>query len=229
MTRPEDAAFEETQQLHGAEQTTVMTLGDTGVDDPELVAEREREAAAVAEAEMARIRAEERAARDRALGTIRSESLAEPVVVTTPNVRSTDKFSGALGLFLLRLVTAVIVGTHGAQKLLDVPATQTLFENIGLPYAPYLAWGVGVAEVLAAVALIFGFLTRVAGAGVAVIAISALSLVKWGLVNPFVAGEPGFIGELELLLAAVGVLLMLVGGGGWGIDAGIRRGRQRTE
>ena len=234
MTTPEDAAFEETQQLHTAEPTRVMTLGGSGgqsVDfgDPEAAAQRQAEAAAAAEAEMARIRAEERAARDRALGTIRSGSVPEPVAVERQSVRTTDKFFGSLGFFLLRLVTAAIVGTHGAQKLLDIPATQAFFENVGLPYAEYLAWGVGTAEVLAAVALIFGFLTRVAGAGIAAIAISALSLVKWGLVNPFVAGQAGFIGELELLLAGVGIVLMLVGGGGWGIDAGIRRGRQQSE
>ena len=224
MTRPEDTAFEETQQLHTAESTQVLQL-----DDPEAAARREREAALAAEAELARIRAEERAARDRALGTIRSEPQPQPVAVATATVRTTDKFFASLGLFLLRLVTAAVIGTHGAQKLLDIPATQTFFENVGLPYANYLAWGVGAAEVLAAVALVFGFLTRVAGAGIAAIAISALTLVKWGFVSPFVQGQAGFTGELELLLAGVGVLLLLLGGGGWGIDSGIRRGRQQTD
>ena len=61
------------------------------------------------------------------------------------------------------------------------------------------------------------------------IAGGALAFVQWGAWSPFVPGQPGFLGELELLLAAVGLTLMLVGAGGWSLDRSFRAGRQRDK
>jgi len=53
--------------------------------------------------------------------------------------------------------------------------------------------------------------------------IPALAYVKWRTGALFTEGQPGFTGELELLLAAVGVLFVGVGGGGWTVDRRFRR------
>ncbi len=147
---------------------------------------------------------------------------AEPVVVTR---RSTDAFAGALGLFLLRLVVAAIIGVHGVNKLLNLPATTETLQNTILPAPSILAIVVGAAEVAIAIALLFGLLTRVAGFGLILVAGGALAFVLWGPWSPFRPGQAGFTGELELLLAAVGVLFLLVGGGGWSVDRGFRARR----
>jgi len=88
-----------------------------------------------------------------------------------------------------------------------------------------LALVVGAAEVAVAIALVFGLLTRLAGLGVALIHTGALVFVLWGPWNPFQPGLTGFTGELELLLAAVGGLLLLVGAGGWSVDRAFRARR----
>ncbi len=150
--------------------------------------------------------------------------LARPQVVTetvTVVQRTTDKFAGSLGLFLLRVVVAGIIGYRGVQKLLDLPGTTALVSTTILPMPEILAIVVGAAEVLVAIALLFGALTRVAGLGLALIAGSALGFVLWGPWTIFTPGQPGFLGELELLLAAVGVMFLFVGAGGWSVDHGI--------
>ncbi|WP_203567834.1 DoxX family protein [Aestuariimicrobium ganziense] len=193
--------------------------------------EQEREAALAEQRrrdaeEDRRRRAEAHAERQRRLGVVTPAAEPEPArVVAGPRI--TDRFLGSLGLMLLRLVTAGIMGIHGFQKLTTIEETTDFFGRVGLPQPGLWAWGVGIAELLAAVALVFGFAVRLAGLGIAAIAIGALTLVHWGAHNPFRAGESGFVGELELLLAAVGLSFAALGGGGWGIDAGMRRGRAR--
>lgn len=186
-------------------------------------------AAAQAEADdVASQRAQDRAARDRTLGTVPRSAGPDPVAPTYIKP-TTDRFPGSLGLFLLRLATAGIMGVHGFQKLTDMGATTSFFNTLGLPYANYLAWATGIGEVLIAVGLVFGVLTRLAGLATAVIAIGALALVLWGKENPFKAGQSGFTGELELLLAAVGLALFLLGAGRWSIDGSVRTSRKKAK
>ena len=134
----------------------------------------------------------------------------EPVVIKE---RTNDKFLGSVGIFLLRLVVAGIFGIRGYQMLGDLAATQERFaQTLLAPYAQILAIVTGAAHLLIALALILGLLTRIAGLGVVL-----------------VAGQAGFLGELELLLAAVGLLLLLIGGGGWSIDRSFRSARARDK
>lgn len=191
---------------------------------------REAEAAAAQSQadDLATQREQEKAARDRSLGKV---SNADAVAPTGPVIKkhTNDRFPGSLGLFLLRIVTAGIMGVHGYQKLTDLAATTDFFTKVGIPSPHYAALGAGVAEMLAAVALLFGCLTRVAGLGVAAIAILALITVKWGSKNPFQSGVAGFTGEFELLLAAVGITFFFLGGGRWGLDGQWRANRRRAK
>ncbi|RCK69217.1 DoxX family protein [Desertihabitans brevis] len=169
-------------------------------------------------------RAAARARRQQALG-VREPAPAEEDHEPTVDKRSTDRFLGSLGLFLLRLVVAVIMGVHGAQKLLDIDGTTQFFASTALPYPEVFALVTAIGEVLVALALVLGLLVRVAGLGIVAISVGALVFVYWYR-WPF-SDQPGFQGELELLLAAVGFLLFCLGGGWWGIDAAMRRGRAR--
>lgn len=148
-----------------------------------------------------------------------------PVAPAKAARRTTDRFLPSFGLFALRLVTAAIMGVHGVNKLLDPQSATDLFANTILPRPQLLALVTGGAEVAIAVALVFGLLTRLAGLGVALVAGGALAFVMWGPWSPFLDGQPGFLGELELLLAAVGVLFVTVGAGGWSLDHGFRARR----
>ncbi|HHU39972.1 MAG TPA: DoxX family protein, partial [Propionibacterium sp.] len=165
-----------------------------------------------------------------ATGATAAADLPVRTETVTVTERSTDKFAGSLGLFLLRLVTAAIIGVHGLQHLLDLPGTTEMIQTTVLPASSILSVVLGAAEVAIAIALVFGLLTRLAGLGLALVAGGALAFVQWGASNPFRGGEAGFTGELELLLVGVGILFMLVGAGGWSVDHGFRaRKRQAAD
>jgi uncharacterized membrane protein YphA (DoxX/SURF4 family) len=149
------------------------------------------------------------------------EDTPEPAAIRVRHV--VDRFDGAFGLLILRLVTAGIFAIRGLQKLQHLDLTQQQFAQAGVPYAPTMAIVVGAGEVAVAVALILGLLVRIAGLGIALITIGALVYVVWRTGEVFHAGQPGFSGELELILAAVGLALAGLGGGGWGVDRRFRR------
>ncbi|MFT4108455.1 DoxX family protein, partial [Propionicimonas sp.] len=180
--------------------------------------------------------AAERAARRDARVAAFAAPAPQPVETPKPVVihkRTNDRFWGSLGLFLLRIVIAAIFAIRGVNILTDIPAAQAEFAKTVLadiPPGPQV-WAIitGVASLLIALALLLGLLTRVAGLGVALIAGGALALVYWGPWSPFVAGQPGFLGEFQLVLAVVGVLLLFVGGGGWSLDRSFRAGREKNK
>jgi len=176
--------------------------------------------------------AAERAARRDARVAALAAPAPMPVVAPAPVVvhkRTNDKFLGALGLFLLRLVLAGIFAVRGLNILTDIPAAQAQFATTIIPEPGIMAIVTGVACELIALALLLGLLTRVAGLGIALIAGGALAFVYWGTWSVFVPGRPGFLGEYELLLATVGLLLLLIGGGGWSLDRAFRAGRERDK
>ena len=186
------------------------------------------------ELKLAAERAARREAREAAL--VASTAVAPAVVASSkPELvqvekRTTDKFVGSLGLFLLRLIVAVIFAIRGLGILTDLPAATKTFSATILPQPELWAIIVGASSLAIALAMVLGLLTRVAGLGVALITGGALALVFWGSsFSPFVPGQPGFYGELELLLAGVGILFLTVGAGGWSLDRSFRDARGRDE
>ncbi len=179
------------------------------------------------ERKLAAERAARREAREAALAApdARAEPTPEPVVVTR---RTTDRFLGAFSLFLVRLVVAAIMAVHGLAFVTDPIAAQELFATTIIPEPALMATITGFASLAIAVSLVFGLLTRVAGLGVLLIAGGALTFVLWGNWSPFVAGRAGFVGELELLLAVVGLLFLCVGGGGFSLDRSFRKSRESS-
>ncbi|MFT3860306.1 DoxX family protein [Micropruina sp.] len=171
-------------------------------------------------------RAARREARAQALAQpdVRTSAAPEPVVVAR---RTTDGFLGAFALFVLRLVVAAIMAVRGLEIVTNLPAAEALFAGTVIPEPRIMAMVTGFASLAIAVALVFGLLTRVAGLGVLLITGGALAFVQWGAWSPFVAGRSGFIGELELVLAAVGLVLLCIGGGGFSLDRSFRKSREK--
>lgn len=151
----------------------------------------------------------------------------ERQVVVRNRKHITDRFDGAVAMFILRLVTAAIMGTWGVQMLMNLDATRDFFDKTMLPYAHWAALVTAAACVLIALALIIGLLVRVAGLGVLLIAVGSLVFATWAPFHLFVKGQNGFVGEFEVLLAAVGLLFLLVGGGGWGADRMFRSNKSK--
>ena len=66
---------------------------------------------------------------------------------------------------LARTAMAAIFVVSGSAKLVDVAGTAEHMTRVGIPYPETLAMLVGIAEILGAVALIFGALTRAGALG----------------------------------------------------------------
>ena len=60
------------------------------------------------------------------------------------------------------------------------------------------------------------------------IAIGSLVFIRWGSFSIFVEGVEGFIGDKDLLLAAVGILFFSLGGGKAGVDGAISASRHHA-
>ncbi len=215
---PNDAAFRSDAAAPAAPVATSAAVAPTAVMEvPAALTAEERKLAAE--------RAARREAREAALAApdVRATATPEPVVVTR---RSTDRFLGAFSLFLVRLVVAAIMAVHGLAYVTDPVGAERLFATTVIPEPAIMSAVTGYASLAIAVALVFGLLTRIAGLGVLLIAGGALAFVLWGNWSPFVAGRAGFVGEFELLLAVVGLLLLCVGGGGFSLDRSFRKSRE---
>lgn len=135
---------------------------------------------------------------------------------------------------VLRVVLGVVMFPHGAQKLLGwfggrgYEATVQGFMN--RQHIPeLLAIAVVLAESVGAAALVAGFFTRIAALALAVDMTVAVILVHWK--NGFfmnwsgkAAGE-GF--EYHLLMIAIGLALVIKGGGRWSVDGAIAKRLKR--
>src|ERR687898_2522063 len=104
----------------------------------------------------------------------------------------------------IRILAGITFIAHGLPKFEDIAGTQGFFGSIGLP--PELAIPIGLLEVIGGIFLIVGVLTRITAALLIIDMIGAIFLVK--LPDGFVGGY-----ELELLLIAISISLLLVGPG----------------
>ncbi len=169
--------------------------------------------------------AAERAARNEKLGVVETSTANEVRTPPVPVKRTTDKFLPSFGLFVLRLVVAGILAIIGYQGLTNIDGTAEVLGLTMLPEPRLLAWIGGFTLLGMALLLVIGLFQRVVGFVLLGLAVVSLVFLRWGAFSPFVAGEEGFIGDRDLLLATIGLLLICVGGGGWGIDGAFRRAR----
>ena len=104
----------------------------------------------------------------------------------------------------IRILAGITFIAHGLPKFEDIAGTQGFFGSIGLP--PELALPIGLLEVIGGIFLIVGVLTRISAALLIIDMIGAIFLVKI---------SKGFVGgyELELLLIAICISLLLTGPG----------------
>ena len=119
------------------------------------------------------------------------------------------------GPFPIRIIAGIAFILHGLPKLSNLPGTEDFFANmVGLPAT--LALPVGLLEVIGGIALLVGFLTRI---------VSILFIIEM-IGSTIVAKLPkGFVGgyELDLLLMAISISLILTGPGRLSIEWNILR------
>ncbi len=139
---------------------------------------------------------------------------------------------GGIPALVLRLVLAVVIFPHGAQKLLGwfggpgFGGTMSyLTETSGVP--AFIAFLVIVIEFFGAIGLAIGLLGRVAAAGVAAVMIGAAltSHLQFGFFMNWAGNQAGEGFEFHLLAMGIALAVMIKGSGALSID-GIIAGRK---
>jgi len=127
-------------------------------------------------------------------------------------------------LTLMRLVLGVVFFAHGAQKMLGwfggygFSGTMGYFTHSGIP-AP-LAFLAIAAEFFGGIGLVIGLLSRVAAFGIVVNMLVAVLTVHlpFGLFMNWFGAQKGEGIEYHLLAIALGIAILVMGGGAASID-----------
>ena len=131
---------------------------------------------------------------------------------------------GAVVGLILRLILAVVIFPHGAQKALGwfgghgFKGTMKYFTGSGIPTG--FALLAITAEFFGPLGLAVGLLTRVAAFGIACIMLVAIITVHWphGFFMNWFGNQKGEGFEYHLLVLGIAVTLMIIGAGKWSLD-----------
>jgi putative oxidoreductase len=123
-----------------------------------------------------------------------------------------------------RVVLGLVMLPHGAQKAFGWFGGEGLRKTVeemgqqGIPTA--LATAIVAGELLAALALVVGFLGRVAAAGIAAIMLGAIFLVhaQYGFFMNWTGAQAGEGFEFHLLALALALVVVIRGSGALSID-----------
>lgn len=125
-----------------------------------------------------------------------------------------------IGALILRVPTGIILMAHGAQKLFGwfggggLEGTGAWMDSIGLGPGVLMAFLAGAAEFFGGLALVVGFLTRLAGVATAFTMVVAIFTVHIG--SGLFVSNGGY--EFGLSLLAACAALAVMGGGSLSLD-----------
>lgn len=138
--------------------------------------------------------------------------------------------------FILRIMLALVIFPHGAQKLLGwygghgFEGTMGFFtQQMGLPWM--IAFLVIMGESIGAFALAAGLMTRFTAASLGIIMLGAIATVHWphGFFMNWFGNQAGEGFEFHLLVIGMSLSLMASGGGKWSVDHVIGRWLSQEE
>ena len=146
--------------------------------------------------------------------------------VDTPTGSVENKtWAGDLASLALRLALGVVMAFHGLDKVGDVEGFAGFVDSLGVPAPTLMAYVVTYLELLGGIALILGLATRYVSALFAIEMVFTIALVKIDV--GLIAAEGGAGAELDLLVLAIALSLLLTGAGSWSVDAAFT-GRRRV-
>jgi putative oxidoreductase len=137
-----------------------------------------------------------------------------------------DQSAADLALLVLRLTVGAVFLAHGINHIFGggkIAGTGRWFESLGMRPGWVHAWTASLTEVGAGALLVLGLLTPVAAAGVVGVMLVAWITNHRG--NGFFIFRPGEGWEYVMTLTALGLVLAMLGPGGWSVDrlAGLGR------
>ena len=134
---------------------------------------------------------------------------------TTHHQTFSHQTSADYGIALLRLALGSMFLAHGLMKVFvfTLPGTAAFFQSVGFP--GFTAYIVAPAEVLAGIALLVGFRTRLVAAAMVPVLLGALSV---HLGNGWVFSAPKGGWEYPLYLVIAAIAQSLLGSGALSLD-----------
>lgn len=152
-----------------------------------------------------------------------NESNSSKLIV--PGVAGMYETLSNFAMPLMRVVLGLALVPHGAQKLFGwfggggIEGTAKFFASVNLEPAMPMVIGAGFVEFFCGIALAIGFLTRIAGAGITILAIVAL--VTYNIPRGFWVSHGG--AEHMILVLVIGFVFFVHGGGKLSVDRMIGR------
>lgn len=130
---------------------------------------------------------------------------------------------------ILRGMLATVMFPHGAQKAVGwfggqgLKGTVATFRSFGMPTGMTIL--VIVAEFFGPIALITGFLARIAAGGIAVIMLGAIAFVHRpnGFFMNWFGDKAGEGYEYHVLVLAIAFGILVAGGGAWSVDGALTK------
>lgn len=124
-----------------------------------------------------------------------------------------------LALLVLRCILGAVMLAHGINHVIGggkIAGTARWFQSLGMRPCTLHAWLASVTEIGGGALLVLGLLTPVAAAGAV-----GVMLVAWitnHRTNGFFIFRPGEGYEYVMVLAAVGLVVGMLGAGRWSLD-----------
>ncbi|UVK37591.1 DoxX family protein [Mesorhizobium sp. AR10] len=123
-------------------------------------------------------------------------------------------------LLLSRLLLAALLVSSGFQALANISGTSDYFAGLGLPLPLLAAWGTGLFELIAGLAILVGFQTRIVALLLAAFCIAAGFIGHYGQ-----GGDDATLIFLhsqmlmkDIAIAGGFLALAMAGAGAWSID-----------
>ena len=136
-----------------------------------------------------------------------------------------------IAVFVLRVLLGIVFFPHGMQKVFGwfggygFSGTMDAFTNqMNIP--ALFAFLAIMAEAAGSLGLITGLLTRIAAFGIAFNMVVAVIMIhyKFGFFMNWFGAQKGEGFEYHILVIAIGIALMIRGGGRWSLDGLLSRG-----
>jgi putative oxidoreductase len=124
-----------------------------------------------------------------------------------------------MALLILRVTVGVVFLAHGINHIYGggkIEGTGRWFESLGMKPGILHAWMASLVEVAAGAALVLGFFTPIAAAGV--VGVMTVAFITNHMKNGFFIFRPGEGYEYVLTLTLVAIAVGTVGPGEWSID-----------
>ncbi len=135
--------------------------------------------------------------------------------------------SNNLVLLIARVLLAAIFIVAGATKFPDISQTAGMISQAGLPAATALAYAAAIFEVVAGLAILIGFQTRIASYVLAAFCVFTAFMFHSGAINipDFPAGANALLSVFNqimmmknLAIAGGFLALAVAGAGAWSVD-----------